>query len=122
MDLSPNHASADGINRLSVDSINWLGENMLKPLYNSGVVEPERAVVSTVKGVAGLNLPMLEVQNVQQAQPWSAASVARVGDQAEAPRVKSHGWIRIIGPIEHIEDLDTELRLQPLLDLEFLEQ
>jgi|GEM_PF-3134360 hypothetical protein len=73
MDLSPNHASMDGINRLTVDSISWLGENMLKPLYNSGVVEPERAVASTAKGLTGLELPRLEFQNVSKAEPWSAA-------------------------------------------------
>lgn len=73
MELSPNHAPADGISRLTVDSINWLGENLVKPLYNSGVVEPARAVVSTAKGLTGLELPKLELQHVAKAEAWSAA-------------------------------------------------
>lgn len=62
---------------------NWLGENIFKPLYNSAVVEPERAVASVVNSVTNSDLlPLLEPQQFAQSESWSAGWCAQAVSNA----------------------------------------
>lgn len=64
-------------------TVDWLGENVFKPLYNGAIVEPERAVASVVNSVTGSDLlPVLETQTVAESQSWSAAWCAQAVSNA----------------------------------------
>lgn len=61
-------------NAQPTSTVDWLGENVFKPLYNGAIVEPERAVASVVNSVTGADvLPVLESQSVAEAKSWSMA-------------------------------------------------
>lgn len=76
-------SSANAQSASAQDTIDWLGENVFKPLYNNAVVEPERAVASVVNSVTGADfVPELDHQSVAEAKSWSPAWCAQAVSNA----------------------------------------